>query len=829
MPFGPPGTLGALRVPWDPEAFLKSYNTQLGADWWAAPVSTAYHDRPYSERGPRSYFDLTQRTVYYCHDFDYEAKPYRRHFCTGNGVHRPVGTVMTTVQLEQVAHVEHRPSSDDDDNDANDANDGGGGQSPPNNSSCSLWSTGLPSSLSARAKTCERARKLGGPLDLSRVSLPMDEVPVNITVRGGRRRGGPTDEGGSRTSVLPLLHWTFHDAAAIPRPGSTGQGGQGVGQGYFYIQCRGGGWLSLMRENTKQREGRSGRQTTAAGKKPTFTVAISQIRRHRWRVWTWAPPLKEGSHQVEDRRSFLAISVGSHYLVPGPSTTGFHAARNESNGSIALMTVMDDNAHHSCMAGISVRDGEHPRFVGRYHRQRVAWGVQSVSANTPALSDNGDTDKNYSGTQQQHIGASDNGRTVANGNSTSFTTQLASRRSTAVLLDAVLPRACGSDLDDMVYSYNVEMVPKLAERTCRCVEACASPGKNDEPFCRVASRSCAGRFGSRPVPYDVMGGYGTLPKWAIQCRHLEESERKKNSQRGRLMTEWKLRAGSDSLLTTKERTQMEALLAGFARAMQALNVTWWLNHGTLLGLLRHDGFIPWDNDLDVAVSNPDWERAVGNRTSFQRVFAREGLGRWAKWLEYEGYDQVYLVNGTSRGADKCPYPFIDIWPYRHTGDNTRTRDNTRAVEEAGRPDGWQLIDFAKAAARELWSSSWFVRDELFPLQQVPWTLSSQNYARSPSALGNKRRGEMDANEKTTVTVFIPRCPQCWLDRRYGDSWPLVGPQHAALLDAFDTEVGRGHSQFTTASESFRARSDTRARLNACPSTLVCRDQKRRGG
>ena len=274
---------------------------------------------------------------------------------------------------------------------------------------------------------------------------------------------------------------------------------------------------------------------------------------------------------------------------------------------------------------------------------------------------------------------------------------------------------------------------------------------------------------------------------------------------------------------------MEALLAGFARAMQALNVTWWLNHGTLLGLLRHDGFIPWDNDLDVAVSNPDWERAVGNRTSFQRVFAREGLGRWAKWLEYEGYDQVYLVNGTSRGADKCPYPFIDIWPYRHTGDNTRTRDNTRAVEEAGRPDGWQLIDFAKAAARELWSSSWFVRDELFPLQQVPWTLSSQNYARSPSALGNKTSGEMDANEKTTVTVFIPRCPQCWLDRRYGDSWPLVGPQHAALLDAFDTEVGRGHSQFTTASQSFRARSDTRARLNACPSTLVCRDQKRRGG
>ena len=71
------------------------------------------------------------------------------------------------------------------------------------------------------------------------------------------------------------------------------------------------------------------------------------------------------------------------------------------------------------------------------------------------------------------------------------------------------------------------------------------------------------------------------------------------------------------------------ILKEFIRVCNELNVKYFLDSGTLLGCIRHGGFIPWDDDIDVSMPREDYE-----------IFLKEGQ----KLLKNKYFLQTYKTD-----------------------------------------------------------------------------------------------------------------------------------------------------------------------------------------
>ena len=114
-----------------------------------------------------------------------------------------------------------------------------------------------------------------------------------------------------------------------------------------------------------------------------------------------------------------------------------------------------------------------------------------------------------------------------------------------------------------------------------------------------------------------------------------------------------------SNLTTRE-IQLSCLevLKEFDALCRAQGLTYFLSGGTLLGAVRHRGFIPWDDDVDVMMPRADYQRLLALKNPRIRSTESDSYGRpWARMAN----------EGTKRSSealfrDDTSGTYIDIFP-----------------------------------------------------------------------------------------------------------------------------------------------------------------------
>ena len=93
------------------------------------------------------------------------------------------------------------------------------------------------------------------------------------------------------------------------------------------------------------------------------------------------------------------------------------------------------------------------------------------------------------------------------------------------------------------------------------------------------------------------------------------------------------------------------LLKEIVKVFEKHGIGYWLDCGTLLGCMRHEGFIPWDDDIDIGVMREDYDK-------LQKIF-REAFSSDPNFYFIQGLFGKVKYKGTKLFVDIYP---VDVYP-----------------------------------------------------------------------------------------------------------------------------------------------------------------------
>lgn len=120
------------------------------------------------------------------------------------------------------------------------------------------------------------------------------------------------------------------------------------------------------------------------------------------------------------------------------------------------------------------------------------------------------------------------------------------------------------------------------------------------------------------------------------------------------------------------------ILSDVVRVCGKMGITYFIVGGTALGAVRHGGFIPWDDDLDIGMAREDYDRFLAGAQEhlrkdlfLQTYQTQEGSPFYFAKVRKDG---TKFIEEYCRKLTIHPGIYIDIFPYDALPDEEKARE-----------------------------------------------------------------------------------------------------------------------------------------------------------